>query len=197
MYEILYKFIADKKSMLFGIGLLALAFLVMPNASAKFAGEHMFISGANVDCKMCHRAEADEITAGTAHVNMECQECHIPSKDKEGAKFHAAALVECLYCHGKYPGNKTSLGSVIPDVNVSEEFIRGLEAHAPVYNVSQEYEFLKGVNEGCIACHTHGAIANIVLPEKYLYILANYTKCEGGENCYNGWIIIIREVGGA
>ena len=183
------------------MGLLAVVLLVMPNAVAKFTGQHNFIAGANVSCGTCHKTEQSELQSGTAHENMTCQECHIPNlgnlQNPYGsgtASYHAAALVECLLCHGQYNGSTTREGTTIPSANVTYEFENSkIEAHKPFYmkakNDSESDNQLMGANEACVACHTHAANVTVSHPTQYLNITAYYTGCTGGANCYSGWTI--------
>ncbi len=194
------------------LGILSLVFLVMPNAIAKFANQHVFINGSNVDCTKCHSNEHSELTSSNnqAHTthgfsSYPCRGCHIPSYadgDVGGlpstspyynpygggtGKFHAAALVECTFCHFNNP----ECTSCHTKANVSAEFENSnIEAHRPLYfrarNASglDTSDLLAGANEACIACHTHAANVTVTT-SKYLNISAYYT----GTGPYSGWII--------
>ena len=201
------------------LGLLALVFLVMPTAMAKFTGQHRFINGSNVDCTRCHQDVADEFSGSPVHYGtVGCKECHIglirsgnrikwsdaynyvwinsfftetePLYANIGP-FHGAALVECLWCHV----NNTLTGS--NKVNVLMEFNNSdTEAHRPLFwramNASgaDTADFLRGANEACVACHTHAANVTIIEPTQYLNITANFTECAAGTpDCYDGWDI--------
>ncbi len=185
------------------IGLIALMVMVMPNAIAKFSGQHEFINGSNVDCVKCHQKEYNEFTsnpdmphAGT----LDCKDCHIGpnyeigeswyeasgfeqifyNPSQERIVLHAAALVECLWCHGDM--QYTFWGGA----NVTAEFENNtIEAHRPLYFVSNSSSMLAGVNEACIACHTHAANVTIANAEKFLNVTALYT----GIGTYDGWNI--------
>ncbi len=191
------------------IGLIALVLLVMPNAIAKFSGQHEFINGSNVDCGKCHATEHTALSSKSdAHINMSCMDCHIPNNSSAAdkyynpyqssgttatASYHAAALVECLYCHGDLAGNTTRFGRVIPAANVTEELLSDTAAHKPFFLAANASDLLAGANEACIACHTPAATNTTVTisATKLLNITANYTACTTGTNCYNGWEISI------
>lgn len=198
------------------IGLLAVMVLVMPQAMARFSGQHTFINGSNVDCTKCHPDVESELSGNRPHVGtLICKDCHIgwnypsgtPWKDLTSGgplaedqyydnqnitTYHAAALVECLWCHAANKSNNpTSL-----EVDVLDEFNQSdTEAHRPLYFRAQNKtgvdtsDLLRGSNEACIACHTHAANVNVVGEYSNLSIVSNYTDCTGGANCYNGWNI--------
>jgi len=199
------------------IGLLALMFLAMPQAMAKFSGQHKFVNGSNVDCTKCHQDVESEFTGPGNSVHngtVDCKDCHIglqvggnrikwsdaygytflggdPQDYYKNIDFHGAALVECLWCHV----NNSLTGTV--KTNVLEEFnnSNSVEAHRPLFwraeNASgvDTLDMLKGANEACIACHTHAANVTIIEPTRYLNITANYTECTENvdANCYGGW----------
>lgn len=198
------------------IGLLAVMVLVMPQAMARFSGQHTFINGSNVDCTKCHPDVESELSGNRPHVGtVSCRDCHIGrmvagnrkpwdeaynyvflSDGSDAAKiyeniskFHGAALVECVWCHV----NNSLNGNV---VNVLDEFNQSdTEAHRPLYframnNTGVDTsDLLQGSNEACIACHTHAANVNVVGEYSNLSIVSNYTDCGSGANCYNGWNI--------
>ncbi len=208
---------SGKVSMLLAFGLLALVILIMPSATAKFTLQHRFVNGSGVDCMKCHTNIHSEITSGGAHTthgfaNYPCRGCHIPDYgdgDREGlpssspyynpygggtGKFHAAALVECTFCHFNNP----QCTSCHTKANVTAEFENSnIEAHRPLYyrarNASgaDKADMLSGVNEACISCHTNAANVTIIEPTRYLNITANYSECTEGTdpNCYKGWVI--------
>ncbi len=197
----------------FIVGILALIFLVMPDVIAKFTLQHKFITGSGVDCRTCHLNEHAELSsadnqAHTTHgfANYPCRGCHIPAYadgDIGGlpttspyynpygggtGKFHAAALVECTFCHFNNPECTTCHTKA----NVTAEFENSnIEAHRPLYfrakNASglDTTDFLAGANEACIACHTYAANVTVTHPTKYLNVSAYYT----GTGPYSGWII--------
>ena len=196
------------------LGLVAVVFLVMPTAMAKFSGQHQFINGSNVQCTKCHTKVANELHSGQAHNwtqgttpgldTSECRICHIPNPNNDAnaryynpyqtgatGSYHAAAMVECTYCHGEYNGSTlydtpTSTFRAVPKANITHEFENStIEAHRPLYwrakNASGKdtVDYLKGANEACIACHTYGANVTIIEPTQYLNITANATNCNG------------------
>ena len=209
------------RKLLLVLGLVAVIFLVMPSAMAKFTGQHQFINGSSVDCERCHTTISNELHAGNAHNwskttigTSPCRVCHIPNNQRSTeayynpyggatASYHAAAMVECLYCHGVRNGTTTDNGGrLIPAANVTAEFEGGnVEAHKPLYyrakNASgvDTTDMLQGANEACISCHTYGANVTIIEPVQYLNVTANATNCIGwlpdgsvanpDPNCYN------------
>jgi|Deesub1362B_J571_1020462.scaffolds.fasta_scaffold00346_8 hypothetical protein len=210
------------RKLLLVLGLVAVIFLVMPSAMAKFTGQHQFINGSSVDCERCHTTISNELHAGNAHNwtssdvgTSPCRVCHIPnpSDNTKGyynpyggatATYHAAAMVECLFCHGELNGSSILQGSgskIIPSANVTQEFEGGnVEAHRPLYyrakNASgvDTNDMLLGANEACISCHTYGANVTIIEPTQYLNVTANASDCVGwypgftgtpDPNCYN------------
>ncbi len=200
---------------LLALGLLAVIFLVMPQAVAKFTGQHQFVNGSSVDCGKCHPDVVSEYNSDPNQphraINLACIDCHIGTIDPllgfrvkwseryllrgdeyfKDIQFHGAALVECLWCH-------TDTSSINPpnNANVSGEFENStVEAHRPLYyrakNASgvDTIDMLRGTNEACIACHTHAANVTIIEPTQYLNVTANYSDCTTGANCYSGWNI--------
>ncbi len=104
------------------------------------------------------------------------------------ASYHAAALVECTFCHERCSACHRSP----PKANVTAEFENStIEAHRPLYfrakNASglDTNDILAGANEACIACHTHAVNVTIVQPTKYLNVAAYYS----GTGPYSGWLI--------
>jgi len=206
-----------RRKVLLVIGLLVLVLTVMPHASAKFTGQHSFIDASNVDCTKCHSREYQELRSGDAHnftVSAgvkagECRVCHIIRaggrlNNSRGttSSYHAAALIECTYCHGELNGSSTGYGTpAIPPVNVTAEFENSnLEAHLPLYMRAKNgsTDFLRGSNEACVACHTHAANVTII-DNATLFIKAELSStCTPGvdPNCYkaegstvDAWII--------
>ena len=198
-------------------GLLALVFLVMPSATARFTWQHTFYKGSEVDCTSCHKDVGNELNSGHVHnkstlgvtSDLEaCKVCHIPNIKNDQynntyggatAAYHAAALIECTYCHGMANGSKVRSGTNIPIANITAEFENSnIEAHLPLYkramnsSGNDNTDLLKGANEACIACHT--ATANVTIVGEYsnLTIIADLNNsCTGSEpGCYqsNGGI---------
>lgn len=203
--------ILNVTKVVFAMGILALVFMVMPNVISKFTSQHVFISGADVDCTRCHPTENTEIHEGNVHLNVSCIDCHIPNNSTTSkplynpygggtASYHAAALVECLYCHGSQHYSRSGgldcylchEPGTLKAVNVTAEFENSnIEAHRPLYfrakNASglDTSDLLVGANEACIACHTHAANVTVAHPTKYLNVTAYYT----GTGPYSGWLI--------
>ncbi len=201
------------------IGLLALVMLVMPSATAKFSLQHRFVNGSGVDCTTCHPSVHSEITSNNVHTTHgfatnPCKGCHIPSYadgdvgglpstspyynpyQGDTGRFHAAALVECTFCHFNNPECSTCHTKA----NVTAEFENSLvEAHRPLYwrtkNASgvDTSDQLRSTNEACIACHTQAANVTIIQPVQYLNITANFSDCNEGTdpNCYSGWNLLM------
>ena len=195
-----------RKKVLLVLGVLILIITVMPSASAKFTGQHTFISGSEVDCAKCHSRVAQELSGSDVHnfsvsgyASGACRVCHIirlggslnNSYQGGTSPYHAAALIECTYCHGENAGKPTGYGTAaIPPVNVTAEFENStLEAHIPLY-MSAKYgstDLLVGANEACIACHTHAA--NVTVSEGGAILIINATLTDActpwiDPNCY-------------
>ncbi|WP_456475383.1 hypothetical protein [Candidatus Pyrohabitans sp.] len=204
-----------KRSLLLILGLFALVILIMPNAMAKFTGQHKFINGSGVDCTTCHPSVHSEITSGAVHTThgfntWPCRGCHIPAYGdgdvgglpssspyynpygSDTGKFHAAALVECTFCHFNNP----ECASCHTKTNVTAEFeLSTVEAHIPLYKRAKNdsgkdtTDFLMGANEACIACHSYGANVTVYEPAVALKInasLKNSSDCTENTdpNCY-------------
>ena len=152
----IYNFIGRGSSMNFKllmlVGLLIASAAVMPNVLAKFQGQHVFIKGKNVDCIKCHADVQQELQKSQigGHISMGCRGCHVAIPELQGYKFHAAALVECIACHGKVPSEFTDV-----------------EGHKPFLETMNTTEFMAGANEACIACHTHGGYAELIEAKNY------------------------------
>ncbi len=193
------------------LGLLAVVSLAMPRAVAKFTGQHTFINGSAVNCEQCHPDIGAELRLGEVHnwssvSGSSCRVCHIiriSGSDLYNAYggntsgYHAAALVECTYCHGNYNGSATGYSTPpVPAANVTAEFENAsIEAHRPLYyrarNASgvDTTNYLLGANEACIACHTHAANVSVDV-RSFVGVVANFSDCpEGTPGCYAGWNI--------
>lgn len=200
------------KKYLLVFGILAIVFMVMPTAMARFSGQHTFNNGSSVDCTKCHPSINSELMTSEAHnwsatsVSAVCKNCHIPNRQTNAisggylnsyqtgdtSTYHAAALIECTFCHSENNGSATELGNVIPATNVSAEMTGNLAAHQPLFERARNSsgadttDWLKGSNEACVACHT--AEANVTVTGEYsnLNITANLSNnCASGDaNCY-------------
>jgi hypothetical protein len=197
----------DRKRLILVLGLLSLVLLVMPSASAKFTGQHEFLAGSEVQCTKCHPSVGTELQSHTTHnfsvsgyTDGACRVCHIIRisgsslenlyQQNSTEEYHAAALIECTYCHGDNAGGSTGYGtSPIPGANVTQEFENSnIEAHIPLYNRAKQggsTDFLRGANEACIACHTAAAEVNVIEPAVALQVnatLRNASNCN--IDCY-------------
>jgi len=199
------------KRYLLVFGILAIIFMVMPTAVARFSGQHTFVNGSNVDCSKCHPDVDSEIRSQDVHTghgfnNYRCRGCHIPDlADSDRGfsssspyynpyqsgtgKYHAAALVECEFCHLNNP----ECTNCHATTNVTEEFKNSdTEAHLPLYRRAKNAtgkdtsDYLRGSNEACIACHTHAGNITIAGEHQQLNITANLSNdCASGDaNCY-------------
>jgi len=119
------------------VGCVALAVALVPQAYSLFQSQHAFVSGEEVNCNKCHT----ESVSGP-HSTMNCQKCH-PS-GKVNGKAHAAAAVQCMWCHATGKGGAPSVKNI-----TSEN-----EAHKTFYENAESATFLKGGNEACVSCHT-------------------------------------------
>lgn len=198
-------------------GLLAIVFLVMPTAMARFSGQHTFVNGSGVLCQDCHTDINNELETSDAHNWTElgvsaqeaCKNCHIPNNGSGGftssdalyndyqqgntSTYHAAALIECTFCHSENNGSATRIGAVIPATNVSAELLGDDAAHQPLYKRSYNAsgadtsDWLQGSNEACIACHTQAANVTVTGEYSNLTITANLSNdctTTSDPNCY-------------
>ncbi len=192
-----------RRKVLLVLGVLVLIITVMPSASAKFTGQHTFISAEQVDCAKCHPRVAQELSSSDAHnftvsgyASGACRVCHIVrlggrlnNSIGSTSAYHAAALLECTYCHGEHAGEPTGYGTAnIPAANITAEFENSsLEAHIPLYQRARNGspDFLMGANEACIACHTHAANVTVI-DNATLIIKAKLSNCTPwvDPNCY-------------
>ena len=176
------------------VGLLIASAAVMPNVLAKFQGQHYFIAGKNVDCTKCHSDVAQEynksmneqgvhgtlVTGGD--INTGCRECHVTAPENKGYKFHAAALVECLACHGENPWPGA------PNVLTGNKPLKSKDsAHWPfVEGANTTLGLLAGANEACIACHTHGGNATLIELKNYS-VTAKYSCTDPSDITTCSW----------
>ncbi len=160
----------QNKTLLIGIGILAVGLLALPQTLALFVGQHNWYDTTTaengVPCAKCHADVVQEINAGTSQVNVfhrtqtsdgGCQACHMTAPQFEtgvtqgpGGTFHAAAAPACLDCHdGVNGGGQSAL-----EVKTGAD-----EVHKPFVNqAANDSAFLKAENEACISCHTHVAV---------------------------------------
>ncbi len=197
----------DRKRLILVMGLLSLVLLVMPSASAKFTGQHAFKAGSEVQCTKCHADIASELNtgAGKAHhnwngtnasiVDEECRACHIPNLGAPynnvyggaTASYHAAALIECTYCHSDNNGTTVKyVSKTIPAANVTAELLGSNAAHTALLKVFEAdkpgADYLKGANEACLACHSDAGNATIIGEAVSFEIIAKLVNASAG-NC--------------
>ncbi len=184
------------------LGLAVVIVMIMPQAVAKFTGQHQFVNGSSVNCGKCHPDIVSEynsdINQPHRSINLACIDCHIGTTDPflgrvkwsevytltgeeyyKGIQFHGAALVECLWCH-------TNNTYITAGADINAEFNSSkIEAHRPLYyrtkNASgvDTSDLLQGANEACVSCHTHAANVTIIEPSQHLNITASSTNCTG------------------
>ncbi len=149
---------------------------------ARFTGQHVFISGQTIVvsyCKKCHADVYDEMASMSIydpHAGFRCDYCHIWKPEKFNYKFHAAATIECLLCHSPSGGSYDATNIFGKD-----------EAHAALVQKANETGYLRGVNEACIACHTH---AGKVIVTEYRNFTINANPICNETSC--DWNISIR-----
>ncbi|WP_456475381.1 hypothetical protein [Candidatus Pyrohabitans sp.] len=216
----------EKKSMKIGLltlGLFILVLLTTPKAVAKFTGQHKFINGSDVNCETCHVATGTELHSSAVHNwsaadvgTSPCKVCHIPNTQRSvedyynpsssggTGRYHAAAVVECTYCHGIRNGTSTDIGGLtIPLANVTEEFGEGtFEAHRPLYLRAQNasgidtHDFLTGVNEACITCHTYAANVTVTEIPRHLNVTSTAKDClDSDPSCELRWNVSLEMIG--
>ncbi len=178
----------------------------MPHVAARFTGQHEFVNGSSVKCQTCHTVISEELHAGEVHQNLSCKDCHIPNTANANlpyynpglsstGKYHAAALIECTYCHGIINGTSTAWTETpINVMNVTQEFVNSdIEAHKSLYYRAENAsgkdtsDFLKGTNEACVACHTYAANVTVIGTTQYLNITANSSCNTLPCNSTNQW----------
>ena len=176
------------KVALFGIAVVAVGLVALPQTLALFAGQHNFYTlskspkeNYGIPCQKCHADVYYELAQSGPHESKPCTSCHIVVFTWDGYEvggnkdIHAAALPACLDCHDGSLG-KDARGIL----NASS-----LEAHVPFANQSKAFNLLKGSNEACISCHTH--IAVDIHWEKAYKI--NFTAVEQGTTGKHTWSI--------
>jgi len=135
--------------LLFGIfGFMILA-SVQIAAKFPFKGEHIYVSGMDVNCSKCHVKEAQGMAKSAYHHTLTCRDCHAignPYRTGETAQSHSATVITCTVvgCHD----------NVTAKINSTYEAHRGLfqEAitHTSIFGTYKE-------NEACLACHANYA----------------------------------------
>jgi len=170
------------------IVLLAIGVLVLPTTVSLFAGQHNWYNitptGNQVPCQKCHADVFEELNNNPYHKGLDgdntsvsesdCTGCHQANTsitfangtaNQPGQEAHAAALIECMYCHGNTTvaqsvGAPIAGGFGLSDYNVTPGNDSGsLAAHKDfVETASSQGSILLAENEACIACHTHVAV---------------------------------------
>jgi hypothetical protein len=113
----------DRRIVLLTTAVLAIGIFVLPSTMSLFAGQHVWYdlsAGVNeVPCEKCHADVAEEMQsdANGAHRNLTCAMCHRTpftnytyasgegNGSTPGKEAHAAAVIECMTCHGIYRDN--------------------------------------------------------------------------------------------
>lgn len=170
----------QNKTLLIGIGILAVGLLALPQTLALFIGQHNWYDTTTTEngipCAKCHADVVQEIfsTEGLAGDGVNslhrgqtsdggCQACHMTTGPNEGGidqansndlgtgdSFHAAAAPACIDCHDTDGPGNNALIGLTGADEVHKPFVE----QANTTGVA----FLKGANEACIACHTHVAV---------------------------------------
>jgi hypothetical protein len=124
----------DKRIALLSIAVVTIGIFALPSTISLFAGQHVWYdlsAGINeVPCEKCHADVIGEMQSGAngAHRNVTCAMCHrTPFNDyiygsgegdgsTPGKEAHAAAVIECMACHGIYndKGSGSHHGSSTP-----------------------------------------------------------------------------------
>jgi hypothetical protein len=112
-----------KRMALLTIVIVAIGIFALPSTMSLFAGQHVWYDlseGINdAPCEKCHADVAEEMQseANGAHRNLTCAMCHRTpfnnytyasgegSGSTPGKEAHAAAVIECMHCHGVYRDN--------------------------------------------------------------------------------------------
>ena len=178
------------------VAIIAIGIFALPQSVALFSGQHSWYDlSANINdipCEKCHDDIATEMISDDngAHGNLSCSMCHrtcfnnytyasgYGSGSTAGAEAHAAAVVECMDCHGIYHDGSTwnhwayleysdcastchwnsgwsdfvsagGFGLGTTDTDTGEK-----AAHRKFINDSIDEPLMEGANEACIGCHT-------------------------------------------
>jgi hypothetical protein len=110
----------DKRIALLSIAVVTIGIFALPSTMSLFAGQHVWYdlsAGINeVPCEKCHADVMGEMqsSANGAHRDLTCAMCHrtpfnnyiYGSGEGDGStpgeEAHAAAVIECMACHGIY-----------------------------------------------------------------------------------------------
>ncbi|NJD76635.1 MAG: hypothetical protein FIB08_05990 [Candidatus Methanoperedens sp.] len=199
----------QNKTLLIGIGILAVGLLALPQTLALFVGQHNWYDTTTVDngvpCAKCHADVVQEIysTEGLAgdgtngfhraqSTDGGCQACHMTTGPNEGGidqanandagtvdSFHAAAAPACIDCHD---GNGGGGNNALIGLTGADEVHKPFVEQANTTDVA----FLKGANEACIACHTHVAVDITWTKRTGMSLTAEETQ-PGGPGSAHSW----------
>ncbi|MBW6517741.1 MAG: hypothetical protein K0A89_04470 [ANME-2 cluster archaeon] len=157
---------------------IAVGMFALPATLAYFDGQHVFVSGSDVDCGKCHTAIADEFyyanrgadggVVGPHATNMVCTDCHVTVlmngnststvyQNPAAKEGHASTAVECMDCHDS---NQTSYAKQAGQYG-NHDITDPTAAHYDFYAAAlanEDTTLRNGANEACIACHTHTAV---------------------------------------
>lgn len=87
-------------------------------------------------CEACHVIEHDEISRGSVHTTIKCNNCHEIQEFMDDLYTHTATTFACIYCHTEQ----------------ADQF--GNDSHNNFSNASNASDIFTENNEMCVACHT-------------------------------------------
>lgn len=185
------------KIILVGIAIAAIGLVALPNTLALFAGQHNFydtigLGAAAIPCEKCHADVFSELSqpgsVNAIHRGLGCAGCHVTTapakeglKQGVGGQFHAAALPQCLDCHGLTGVD----GTVGPGLSALEILNGSVEAHKAFAQQANSSGILRGANAACISCHTHVAV-NINWTKAYMI---SFSAVENATTGNHSWIV--------
>lgn len=188
------------KTILIGIGILAVGLLALPQTLALFIGQHDWYDTTNVatngvPCSKCHADVVTEMMnaadggtvgtannlhrfGGTTNGNDFCLGCHMTGIDTV-AGYNQGNVTGGNYHAAALPRcldchNAPGVGYA--GAKGALEIYGANEAHKPFveYANGTNVTFFKGENEACIACHTHVAVD--IIWTKYTKMTLNATE---------------------
>ena len=205
----------SKKIALLTVAIVAVGIFALPGTVSLFSGQHSWYylgDGANeVPCEKCHGEIEDEMQSGEngAHRNLTCAMCHRTmfnnytygsgegDASTPGKEAHAAAVVQCMDCHGVDETGQYNHGAapeyedcyachINGNYYDDEDFIvaggfnlsgRSWDtgkkaAHRKFVNDSIDEPLMEGANEACIACHTRIGVNITWTKKEYLEFTA-------------------------
>jgi hypothetical protein len=185
------------RTILLGVAVLTIGFLVMPSTVSMFTGQHQWQDKWSIQCTRCHADIQTELESasnnhhkaadlGVADTDAACRYCHQTEFGSPGAwddvngtpgTAHAAINVECLDCHGS-----TDQDTNIPSADEVDTEFGATEAHQELYDNATASSFMAGANEACVACHTLVTIQDggYFIFNKQMNITADETVWSGG-----------------